>query len=540
MTVAQVTQVMLRTASAVAPIARVTQALVRVASAYVAPVSPVPLRNSLAMRLLVPNPVGFADLVSSSIAETDHAEWSAGAAYDVGDRRIVVAEHRVYESLQAGNTAHPPATSPDWWADVGPTNRWAMFDMASSVGSSASTSMSVVILTGAINDVSFVGLAAEAITITGAGVSVSRPVPVPTAPSTTVTIVVDDIGFAGGELTITITGPGPISVQNIVVGTSLDIGEAQHGLTVGITDYSAKRVDDFGNISVQRRGYSRRINTRVAIPIGDVDAVAEALAGVRTTLCVWQVHRQYQQLTIFGYFTDWSIDLSFSTLAFASITLESKLISDAGPVKDLVADNSINFAKLQDLSATALVIGRKSAGGGDPEEVSLTELLDFIGSAAHGDMLYRGAGAWSRLPAGANGRGLRARGAAAPTWDEQPAIAVFTYPGTPAAGALMMIYPAPAGIAMVTFAAALAGSSGKALTAATAQTDFDVRKNATSTATGTSVGTIRFAAAGTVPTFIAASAFTLAGGTDWLTVWAPAVPDATLSNISAALFAARS
>jgi hypothetical protein len=122
----------------------------------------------------------------------------------------------------------------------------------------------------------------------------------------------------------------------------------------------------------------------------------------------------------------------------------------------------------------------------------------------------------------------------------QPLVVVPFYPGVPTASALMCLFPAPAGITTLTFAAALAGSSGKALVAATAQTDFDVRKNATSTSTGTSVGTMRFAAAGTVPTFIAASGFTLTGGTDWLTMWAPATPDATLANISGALYCARS
>ncbi len=123
--------------------------------------------------------------------------------------------------------------------------------------------------------------------------------------------------------------------------------------------------------------------------------------------------------------------------------------------------------------------------------------------------------------------------------DAPPVVAATFYPGVPTASALVLLFAAPAGITTLTAAAAIAGSSGKALTAATAQTDFDVRKNATSAATGTSVGTMRFAAAGTVPTFIAASGFTLTGGTDTMSVWAPATPDATLANISASLYFTR-
>lgn len=121
-----------------------------------------------------------------------------------------------------------------------------------------------------------------------------------------------------------------------------------------------------------------------------------------------------------------------------------------------------------------------------------------------------------------------------------PFVAGFSYVGVPTASQLLGVFAAPAGITTLTFAAAIAGSSGKALVAATAQTDIDVRKNATTSANGTSVGTIRWAAAGTVPTFIAASGFTLAGGTDWLTFWAPASADATLASFAATLYCTRS
>lgn len=80
----------------------------------------------------------------------------------------------------------------------------------------------------------------------------------------------------------------------------------------------------------------------------------------------------------------------------------------------------------------------------------------------------------------------------------------------------------------VVFPAGLTGSKGKALVAATAQADFDIKKN------GVSVGTMRFAASGTVPTFIFASQTTFAVG-DYMTVDPPATPDATLENITFSL-----
>jgi hypothetical protein len=56
-----------------------------------------------------------------------------------------------------------------------------------------------------------------------------------------------------------------------------------------------------------------------------------------------------------------------------------------------INDDVVTFPKLQDI-ATKRVIGRNTAGSGDPEEVTVDQLLDWIaGTAAQGDIFYRGA-----------------------------------------------------------------------------------------------------------------------------------------------------
>ncbi|MDH3376450.1 MAG: hypothetical protein OEQ39_05715 [Gammaproteobacteria bacterium] len=76
----------------------------------------------------------------------------------------------------------------------------------------------------------------------------------------------------------------------------------------------------------------------------------------------------------------------------------------------------------------------------------------------------------------------------------------------------------------IDFPSALTGSQGYCETTATAETDFDVQKNAVS------VGTIRFAIATNASTFIAASPISFTAG-DRLAIIAPATPDTTLSDI---------
>jgi hypothetical protein len=109
-----------------------------------------------------------------------------------------------------------------------------------------------------------------------------------------------------------------------------------------------------------------------------------------------------------------------------------------------------------------------------------------------------------------------------------PAVVSVAWNGVPTSGQRIGLFVAPYAI---DFAAALAGSSGIALTAATAQTDITVNKIAASGHTVTAVGTVRFAAAGAAPTFIAASAFSLAAG-DALEFKAPGTADLTLADFS--------
>ena len=97
---------------------------------------------------------------------------------------------------------------------------------------------------------------------------------------------------------------------------------------------------------------------------------------------------------------------------FANITPGATTVDTAQLV-----NNAVTYAKMQDVSATARILARKTAGAGDPEECTLSEILDFIASAAQGDILYRGASTWARLAAGTSGQFLRTQGAGAnPTW----------------------------------------------------------------------------------------------------------------------------
>lgn len=78
---------------------------------------------------------------------------------------------------------------------------------------------------------------------------------------------------------------------------------------------------------------------------------------------------------------------------------------------------AVTFAKMQEISSH-VVIGNNTGGVTSPGEVSASQILDWLGTAAHGQVLFRGAAGWEMLDPGADGAVFTTHGAAAdPTWE---------------------------------------------------------------------------------------------------------------------------
>lgn len=77
-----------------------------------------------------------------------------------------------------------------------------------------------------------------------------------------------------------------------------------------------------------------------------------------------------------------------------------------------IANDAVTYAKMQNVSATQRVLGRNTAGAGDTEEVTASQVLDWIGST-RGSILYRGASGWAILAPGTVDYVLTSNGAGA-------------------------------------------------------------------------------------------------------------------------------
>jgi hypothetical protein len=77
-----------------------------------------------------------------------------------------------------------------------------------------------------------------------------------------------------------------------------------------------------------------------------------------------------------------------------------------------IVDGAVTFPKLVNATATQRAIGRNTAGSGNWEEVTESQMLDWIAST-RGSLLYRGASGWAVLAPGTIGQVLTSNGSGA-------------------------------------------------------------------------------------------------------------------------------
>jgi len=285
------------------------------------------------MKFIRPTAINDARLTSSTVPETDFAAWAAGTPYALGAKVIRTSTHRIYERVIAGTTATAPELDAVNWLNIGPTNRWAMFDAKMGTVTTAANSLTVVLAPGRVNSLALLGVDASQVSVTlvansetvysasfdlDSGNSVGNWYeyfyePIYQQTELVITDMLDaallDIpAYGEGVLTVTLSRPGgTVACGMLVVGLVTTIGETQHGAQVSIRDYSRKEVDQFGNYDLDPRDYSKRISAEVVVERAQVDNVVKTVSRYRATNVVWIGSTEYGCLVAFGFMSDWRL-----------------------------------------------------------------------------------------------------------------------------------------------------------------------------------------------------------------------------------------
>lgn len=282
------------------------------------------------------------NFVSSSVPETDYAVWNPAASYSVGTRAIRTQTHRIYENLIAGVNATVPELAPTHWLDIGPTNRWAMFDKVVGTATSGTSPLTVVLTPGQINSIALQGLVAESVQVivkdtVGGTVVFDQTIDLEFAQITDFyewffepfevrsdAVLTNIPPYPDCEVTIIVRGATTVKVGLLVVGNSYEIGDTQYGAQIGILNFSVKSTDAFGNTTITPRGYARRMDIKVWMPAIYLNRTYQLLSELKDTPCIWIATDTsgYESMIVYGFYRDFTIDIAYFSTNVCNLQIE--------------------------------------------------------------------------------------------------------------------------------------------------------------------------------------------------------------------------
>ncbi len=293
------------------------------------------------LRIVQPLPVSDSVLVETDVPESAYPAWSGAATYGLGDRVHLASTHLVYESAVAGNSGNNPVGSLQW-VEVGPTNRWAMFDRSNSTQTAKSTSFFYRLQpTGAFNAFALLGLTGAQsvrvrVTHPTLGSLYDRTLDLTSLPvqagwwewfygerrGPSLAVLMDVPGVIGAELRIDVTGTTALAAGVLIFGQAKALGMlVQQGARLGIQDYSRKEVNDFGDTVLVQRAFARRASFDIPIKAELVDESISYLASIRATPCLFVAPR-YESAVIYGFYKEFDVNIAYATVSECSLQVE--------------------------------------------------------------------------------------------------------------------------------------------------------------------------------------------------------------------------
>ncbi|NML61839.1 hypothetical protein HHL21_12285 [Massilia sp. RP-1-19] len=329
-------------------------------------------------RLIRPVAITDTTLTSCTVPEAIVAIYVAGTTYAAGDIRGVATgtSQIVYQSLQAANLGHTPASSPTWWKvlgtvyaayaggttyalndivsdlaahklykslaggnlgnaltdatkwlPLGSTTRWKMFDKAVNSQTTAPDTFSTVVTLGELaNTLTLINVEAATVTVEQSVSGYSRTKSLVKhdvlnwydfyyeEPIRSGDVVFDDIPpYAASTLTVTADNTGgTAAIGCCFFGKSRTIGQTQWELTGGILSYSTTSTDTLGNTTMVKRANAKHLNFDVKIPDG-FESEAFRLLTLYTDVEIVVIGSTDYSMTIsYGFLDQWSVPISNS------------------------------------------------------------------------------------------------------------------------------------------------------------------------------------------------------------------------------------
>jgi len=296
---------------------------------------------STSVRVIKSIEVTDSILTATSVLDGDYPAWDAVTTYGLDSRAVL--NKKVYQSVQATNVGNNPETELLWWVFVSYVNKWKLFDQSSTTTTSLGVSEFYELTPGqAVNSVSLIGIA----NLTSVRIRLIDPsfgvvydkstYLEPVIKSSTwyawffiprsglTQLVVSDLpSYPNAKLRIDISSSGGGSIGTLIFGveTSFGLG-VNYGARLGIQDYSRKERNQWGDTTLVKRAYARKLNITLDVDNSNIDSVYALLSDLRATPCLWITSNTYGSMSIFGFYSTFEITIAYPTRSEISLEIE--------------------------------------------------------------------------------------------------------------------------------------------------------------------------------------------------------------------------
>ena len=269
--------------------------------------------------------------------------WLESVNYSVG-RVVYTSDGKLWKTPYGIRWVTPASKYTSNWVKIGPSNRTAMFDNQSFTTSVANKEIRVTIPTGIIDTVALINVSADMATVTvrnglGGSVVYTKTVGLTGGNPTnawdyyfsdpllrTNQYIFDNIPpFSNSHVTLELTGGTEVSIGNLIVGKSKDLGLSVYGAQAGILDFSTKTTDFFGSTLFTKRGYKKTLSIQTEVKKEKINQVQRLLYNLRTIPALWISTTDTElsePLVLFGFYKDFSTTISYPTHALCSLEIE--------------------------------------------------------------------------------------------------------------------------------------------------------------------------------------------------------------------------
>lgn len=296
--------------------------------------------DNMQMYVVVPVKFTQAQLLSTTASDVE-AAYNPAATYATGVKVKLDSTGRLYSSLQDGNTGNAPATSPLWWADIGPTNRLAMFDNMISTQTVATSSLTVELSPGQlVTNLAVMRLEGSSVKLScfsGATKVYEKTIQLEVTPisswydyyfkpkETSTVAIFDNLPlYLNLTHKLEIVGPGLVACGNCVYGLRQDLGDLSYDASAQVIDYSKKTTDEFGVTEFVKRDYADEFSGQLEVYNAQVGGVKRILRSIVSTptLFVGTSDERFSELFVsFGWLRNHRVAVKYDDYSILDIEI---------------------------------------------------------------------------------------------------------------------------------------------------------------------------------------------------------------------------